>query len=77
MNVKTTTTMTQPGESTKCMWTGSYAEFMAVPADDVAMMPPSLSFEQAAGLPPTALTAWQVRCACPGMINQAIYIICL
>lgn len=39
--------------------TGSYAEFMAVPADDVAMMPPSLSFEEAAGVPPTALTAWQ------------------
>ena len=49
------------------MWTGSYAEFMAVPADDVAMMPPNLSFEEAAGVPLTALTAWQVCCACHGM----------
>ncbi len=52
--------MNQPS----CIWTGSYAEFMAVPADDVALMPPNLSFEEAAGVPLTALTAWQVRCAC-------------
>jgi len=53
--------MTQPDESTKSMWTGSYAEFMAVPAENVAMMPPNLSFEEAAGVPLTALTAWQVN----------------
>ena len=35
-----------------------------MPADDVAMMPPNLSFEEAAGVPLTAITAWQVRCAC-------------
>ena len=35
-----------------------------MPADDVAMMPPNLSFEEAAGVPLTALTAWQVRCTC-------------
>ncbi|KAL0026766.1 hypothetical protein WJX77_000264 [Trebouxia sp. C0004] len=39
--------------------TGAYAEYIALPADDVAMMPPNLSFEEAAGVPLTALTAWQ------------------
>jgi len=61
INHETTKRMTQPDESTKSMWTGSYAEFMAVPAENVAMMPPNLSFEEAAGVPLTALTAWQVN----------------
>lgn len=38
---------------------GSYAEYMTVVADEVAIKPGSLSWQQAAGVPLTALTAWQ------------------
>ncbi len=38
---------------------GTYAEFVAVNADHVAMMPKHLSFAEAAGIPLVALTAWQ------------------
>ena len=39
---------------------GCYAEFVAVPISNLATMPASLTFEEAAGVPLTALTAWQV-----------------
>lgn len=39
---------------------GAYAEQICVPEADVALMPASLSFEQAAALPLVATTAWQV-----------------
>lgn len=38
---------------------GSYAEYMVVAADEVALKPKSLSWQQAAGVPLAALTAWQ------------------
>jgi NADPH2:quinone reductase len=38
---------------------GTYAEYVAVPERDVALMPPSLLFEEAAGIPCAALTAQQ------------------
>ena len=39
---------------------GTYAEYIALPEADVALMPANLSFEAAAGVPLTALTAFQV-----------------
>ncbi|MDX8388207.1 MAG: NADP-dependent oxidoreductase [Ghiorsea sp.] len=38
---------------------GSYAEYMTVVADEVAIKPESLSWQEAAGVPLAALTAWQ------------------
>jgi len=38
---------------------GTYAEYVAVPERDVALMPPSLLFEEAASIPCAALTAQQ------------------
>ncbi len=38
---------------------GSYAEFITVVADEVAIKPKSLSWQEAAGVPLAALTAWQ------------------
>ncbi len=38
---------------------GSYAEYIAVVADEVALKPKSLTWQEAAGVPLAALTAWQ------------------
>ncbi|WP_394209828.1 NADP-dependent oxidoreductase [Enterovibrio calviensis] len=38
---------------------GSYAEYMTVSADEVALKPKTLSWQEAAGVPLAALTAWQ------------------
>ncbi|MEH6457887.1 MAG: NADP-dependent oxidoreductase [Cocleimonas sp.] len=38
---------------------GSYAEFITVVADEVAIKPKSFSWQEAAGVPLAALTAWQ------------------
>ena len=38
---------------------GAYAEVIAVPASELMLMPESLSFTEAAGVPMVALTAWQ------------------
>jgi NADPH:quinone reductase-like Zn-dependent oxidoreductase len=38
---------------------GSYAEYITVVADEVAIKPKSLSWQEAAGVPLAALTAWQ------------------
>ncbi|WP_281545183.1 NADP-dependent oxidoreductase [Grimontia sp. SpTr1] len=38
---------------------GSYAEYMTAAADEVALKPKSFSWQQAAGVPLAALTAWQ------------------
>jgi NADPH:quinone reductase-like Zn-dependent oxidoreductase len=38
---------------------GSYAEYVAVPEDSLALIPSGLDFVHAAALPTTALTAWQ------------------
>lgn len=38
---------------------GSYAEYILVAADEVAIKPKSLSWQEAAGVPLAALTAWQ------------------
>lgn len=38
---------------------GCYAEFVSLPARQIAPKPPSLSFEEAAAIPLAALTAWQ------------------
>lgn len=38
---------------------GSYAEYMTVVADEVAIKPESLSWQEAASVPLAALTAWQ------------------
>ncbi len=39
---------------------GSYAEYIMVVSDEVAIKPKSLSWQEAAGVPLAALTAWQV-----------------
>jgi NADPH:quinone reductase-like Zn-dependent oxidoreductase len=39
--------------------TGGYAEFASVPADQAVIIPPNISFEEAAAVPLAALTAWQ------------------
>lgn len=38
---------------------GSFAEFIAIDEDDVALKPQSLSFDEAAAVPLVALAAWQ------------------
>lgn len=38
---------------------GSYAEYMTVAADEVALKPSSLTWQEAAGVPLASLTAWQ------------------
>ena len=38
---------------------GSYAEYQSVSADEVALKPTTLSWQEAAGVPLAALTAWQ------------------
>ena len=38
---------------------GSYAEYQVINADEVALKPVSLSWQEAAGVPLAALTAWQ------------------
>ena len=38
---------------------GSYAEYITVDADEVAIKPKSFSWQEAAGVPLAALTAWQ------------------
>jgi NADPH:quinone reductase-like Zn-dependent oxidoreductase len=38
---------------------GTFAEFIAVPEDDLALKPSALTMEEAASLPLVALTAWQ------------------
>jgi len=38
---------------------GSYAEYIKVVADEVALKPKSLTWQEAAGVPLAALTAWQ------------------
>ena len=38
---------------------GSYAEYITVDADEVAIKPKTLSWQEAAGVPLAALTAWQ------------------
>lgn len=38
---------------------GSYAEYMTAVADEVALKPSSFSWQEAAGVPLAALTAWQ------------------
>jgi NADPH:quinone reductase-like Zn-dependent oxidoreductase len=39
--------------------TGGYAEFASVPAGQAVIIPPNISFEEAAAVPLAALTAWQ------------------
>ena len=39
---------------------GSYAEYAAIPAEMLARMPKSVDFDEAAGLPTPALTAYQI-----------------
>lgn len=38
---------------------GTYAEYVTMPADGVALIPANSSFEEAAAMPLAALTAWQ------------------
>jgi NADPH:quinone reductase-like Zn-dependent oxidoreductase len=57
-------TLYQPGDEVLGMpkfphLPGAYAEYVAAPARHFAPKPASLSFEEAAGLPLAALTAWQ------------------
>lgn len=39
---------------------GTFAELIAIPADDVALKPTTLTFDQAAAVPLVALAAWQI-----------------
>jgi NADPH:quinone reductase-like Zn-dependent oxidoreductase len=47
---------------------GSYAEFVAVPADAVSPMPDGMAFEEAAALPTAVLTAWNALFVQGGLI---------
>lgn len=49
-----------PGDDVFGLSTGSFAEYAAVPADKIVTKPPNLSFEQAAAVPSSGLTALQV-----------------
>lgn len=53
----------QPGDRvyfcTHAMVGATYAEYATAPIDGIAFMPNNLTYEQAAGVPSTALTAWQ------------------
>jgi NADPH2:quinone reductase len=53
---------------------GTYAEFVAVPERDVALMPPSLLFEEAAAIPCAALTAHQAL-ARAGISPKAVLLV--
>lgn len=53
---------------------GTYAEFVAVPEHHVALMPPSLLFEEAAAIPCAALTAQQAL-ARAGMSSGAALLV--
>lgn len=49
----------RPGDEVFGLANGTFAEFVAAPADQVALKPASLNFEQAAAVPLAALTALQ------------------
>jgi NADPH:quinone reductase-like Zn-dependent oxidoreductase len=51
---------------------GSYAEYLAIDERIVANMPRTLTFEECAGLPLTALTAWEALVEHIGMTPVAI-----
>lgn len=40
---------------------GAYAEYVSIDERQVAVIPASVTFEQAAAAPLVSLTAWQVR----------------
>jgi NADPH:quinone reductase-like Zn-dependent oxidoreductase len=48
-----------PGDEVFGIGRGSFAQFAAAPEDKLALKPPSLSFEQAAAMPVSGLTALQ------------------
>ncbi len=48
----------KPGQEVYGRMTGSYAEYVSVPAADLQPKPSGLTFEQAAAVPVGALTAW-------------------
>jgi len=52
------TTLTQ-GQAVYGLVTGAYAEYAVASANDVALKPARLTFEQAAAVPMGALTAWR------------------
>lgn len=53
---------------------GAFAEYVAVPEDAVALMPNNLSFEEAAAIPLTALTAFQALELMQPQSGQSIFI---
>lgn len=49
---------------------GTYAEYYAAKESDIAEMPASVSFQEAAGIPLASLTAYQVTsCSC---VNRSV-----
>jgi NADPH:quinone reductase-like Zn-dependent oxidoreductase len=52
-------TQFQPGDEVFGSWTGSFAEYVSVPENKVALKPANLSFEEAAAVPVAAITALQ------------------
>src|SRR5438132_96183 len=52
-------TQFQPGDEVFGAWTGSFAEYAAVPENRVALKPTNSSFEEAAAVPVAAITALQ------------------
>lgn len=52
-------TQFQPGDDVFGAWTGSFAGYVSVPEDKLALKPANLSFEAAAAVPVAALTALQ------------------
>lgn len=53
---------------------GAYAEAMVAPEEELMRKPASLSFEEAAGVPMTALTAWQALDALDLKANERVLI---
>jgi len=60
----------EPGEAVFGTCTASFAEYASAPPDKLARMPANLSFEQAAAVPVSAVTASR-RCATVGASRLA------
>jgi len=59
MDVGSNVRVFQVGDKVLGVAPGAYAEFAAVPADHIALIPSDMDFKTAAGLPTPAMTAWQ------------------
>ena len=54
---------------------GTYAEYVALPEDTVALAPEGIPLEEAAGAPVVALTAWQALEALKPIKSQRLLVL--